>query len=120
VFVHFADALWMSIAAEHVISAHSRGRGEMVDARDLKSLGSNFPCRFKSGRPHQEIGDFREFCLHSTKAIASATSAWCQLFFLRMFAHEQPVSRGDIGLHAFGNFVCIVCGWESACHIPLE
>jgi hypothetical protein len=27
----------------------------MVDARDLKSLGSNFPCRFKSGRPHQEI-----------------------------------------------------------------
>jgi hypothetical protein len=24
----------------------------MVDARDLKSLGSNFPCRFKSGRPH--------------------------------------------------------------------
>ena len=30
-----------------------RGRGEMVDARDLKSLGSNFPCRFKSGRPHQ-------------------------------------------------------------------
>ena len=29
------------------------GRGEMVDARDLKSLGSNFPCRFKSGRPHQ-------------------------------------------------------------------
>ena len=35
------------------ISARSRGRGEMVDARDLKSLGSNFPCRFKSGRPHQ-------------------------------------------------------------------
>jgi hypothetical protein len=32
----------------------------MVDARDLKSLGSNIPCRFKSGRPHQhsqpEIG----------------------------------------------------------------
>jgi hypothetical protein len=27
----------------------------MVDARDLKSLGSNFPCRFKSGRPHQEF-----------------------------------------------------------------
>ena len=35
------------------IPARSRGRGEMVDARDLKSLGSNFPCRFKSGRPHQ-------------------------------------------------------------------
>jgi hypothetical protein len=26
----------------------------MVDARDLKSLGSNFPCRFKSGRPHHK------------------------------------------------------------------
>src|SRR5271156_3672091 len=33
-------------------SCPPRGRGEMVDARDLKSLGSNFPCRFKSGRPH--------------------------------------------------------------------
>src|SRR5580693_8141576 len=37
----------------YAIPARSRGRGEMVDARDLKSLGSNFPCRFKSGRPHQ-------------------------------------------------------------------
>jgi protein PhnA len=26
---------------------------ELVDARDLKSLGSQEPCRFKSGRPHQ-------------------------------------------------------------------
>jgi hypothetical protein len=43
----------MSVLAEHVIAVRVRGRGEMVDARDLKSLGSNFPCRFKSGRPHQ-------------------------------------------------------------------
>ena len=45
----------MPIAAEHVIAVRLRGRGEMVDARDLKSLGSNFPCRFKSGRPHQPV-----------------------------------------------------------------
>jgi hypothetical protein len=30
-----------------------RGRGEMVDARDLKSLGGKPLCRFESGRPHQ-------------------------------------------------------------------
>jgi hypothetical protein len=50
------DELWRVIAARRcgcAIPARSRGRGEMVDARDLKSLGSNFPCRFKSGRPHQ-------------------------------------------------------------------
>jgi hypothetical protein len=50
------DELWRVIAArlrEYAIPVRSRGRGEMVDARDLKSLGSNFPCRFKSGRPHQ-------------------------------------------------------------------
>jgi hypothetical protein len=29
------------------------GRGEMVDARDLKSLGEKSLCRFESGRPHQ-------------------------------------------------------------------
>jgi hypothetical protein len=28
------------------------GRGEMVDARDLKSLGGKPLCRFESGRPH--------------------------------------------------------------------
>src|SRR5580698_941700 len=49
------DALLMSVPAEHVIAVRVRGRGEMVDARDLKSLGSNFPCRFKSGRPHQAL-----------------------------------------------------------------
>jgi hypothetical protein len=50
------DEPWCVIAARLrgcAIPARSRGRGEMVDARDLKSLGSNFPCRFKSGRPHQ-------------------------------------------------------------------
>ena len=26
---------------------------ELVDARDLKSLGGRPPCRFESGRPHQ-------------------------------------------------------------------
>ena len=31
----------------------------MVDARDLKSLGSNFPCRFKSGRPHHQVSKLR-------------------------------------------------------------
>src|SRR5690242_4803324 len=31
----------------------ARGRGEMVDARDLKSLGAKALCRFESGRPHQ-------------------------------------------------------------------
>jgi hypothetical protein len=51
------DALWMSVPADHVIAVRVRGRGEMVDARDLKSLGSNFPCRFKSGRPHHKFKD---------------------------------------------------------------
>jgi hypothetical protein len=32
-----------------------RGRGEMVDARDLKSLGGKPLCRFESGRPHQRL-----------------------------------------------------------------
>ena len=42
-----ADVLYLPAPADVI-------RGEMVDARDLKSLGSNFPCRFKSGRPHQQ------------------------------------------------------------------
>ena len=33
----------------------ARGRGEMVDARDLKSLGRKLLCRFESGRPHQSL-----------------------------------------------------------------
>jgi hypothetical protein len=50
------DELWRVIDVHlcgYAIPVRVRGRGEMVDARDLKSLGSNFPCRFKSGRPHQ-------------------------------------------------------------------
>jgi hypothetical protein len=43
------------------IPPRSRGRGEMVDARDLKSLGSNFPCRFKSGRPHHIVNGVAEY-----------------------------------------------------------
>jgi hypothetical protein len=56
------DELWRVIDVRLrgcAIPARSRGRGEMVDARDLKSLGSNFPCRFKSGRPHQHLGVLR-------------------------------------------------------------
>ena len=34
------------------MSASACGRGEMVDARDLKSLGRKLLCRLKSGRPH--------------------------------------------------------------------
>ena len=34
----------------------ARGRGGMVDARDLKSLGAKALCRFESGRPHHCTG----------------------------------------------------------------
>src|SRR5207245_2824559 len=41
------------------------GVAELVDARDLKSLGLQGPCRFDSGPPHQiplRSGDTRNLC----------------------------------------------------------
>ena len=47
------DNAYCSISLWSVFFVNGAGVAELVDARDLKSLGPQGPCRFDSGPPHQ-------------------------------------------------------------------
>jgi hypothetical protein len=50
-------------------------------ARDLKSLGSNFPCRFKSGRPHHKIDDLAGIALTVLQVFTSVEPGYVGRIF---------------------------------------
>ena len=53
-------------SARYTDLTHASGRGGMVDAPDLKSVGAKALCRFKSGRPHH-VTEIRESVIAGKK-----------------------------------------------------